>query len=62
MIQLNNYSNIDSKLLKALSFNINGKRAYIQKQAKQMLINLKKRLGQESIQQLIEKSADLEEE
>jgi hypothetical protein len=45
MIEQKKYSDVDSRFLKALSFNINGKRAFIQKQAKLMLVNLKKRIG-----------------
>lgn len=46
MLQKNKYEEIDDKFLKDLSFNINGKRSVVQKQAKQILGHLKKKMGE----------------
>lgn len=45
MIQNNKEYESDDKFLKNLSHNLNGKRAVLQKRAKQILNNLKQREG-----------------
>lgn len=52
----------DGLFLKNLSKNINGKRSVLQKRAKEILINLKDRQGEEQLELTINSSAELLEE
>jgi hypothetical protein len=56
MIQNNKKYEVDGKFLKSLSHNLNGKRAVLQKRAKEILISLKQREGEETLEKKINTS------
>lgn len=53
---------VDSRFLKNLSSNLNGKRAVVQKKAREILKGLRDRVGEEKLEDTITSSADLLEE
>ena len=62
MIQNNKKYESDGKFLKRLSHNLNGKRAVLQKRAREILANLKEREGEEKLVKKIGASSELLEE
>ena len=55
----NKITTIPDKFLKSLSTNLNGKRAFIQKKARQILNLLKNRIGVNTLEEKINESVDL---
>jgi hypothetical protein len=53
---------VDARFLKNLSSNLNGKRAVVQKKAREILKGLKERVGEEKLEDTITSSAELLEE
>mgnify|MGYP001004275851 CR=1 FL=1 len=56
MLEKNKETDVSEKFLKDLSYNINGKRSVVQKQAKEILDGLKKRVGEEKLEKIIEQA------
>jgi hypothetical protein len=57
MLEKNKETDVSEKFLKDLSYNINGKRSVVQKQAKEILDGLKKRVGEEKLEKIIEQAS-----
>lgn len=57
MLEKNKETDVSEKFLKDLSYNINGKRSVVQKQAKEILDGLKKRVGEEKLEKIIDQAS-----
>jgi formate dehydrogenase maturation protein FdhE len=62
MLENNKEWRVDGKFLKSLSGNLNGKRALVQKKAREILRNLKEREGEGPLEEKINSSSELLEE